>query len=203
MNLRSLRERKLLSQERLAEMSGLSLRTIQRVEAGHRVSYASLRSLAVTLEIDVDSLERELYAMNKATQDDFVEAPRWVRLLDDTRWFGGPGASRRDAHLIEAVCIAGAIIVFASSLLIASDVRANTLRACAFVALACGYLVSRYIRLGDRFRLWSGSAATAGSASAPSESQQLGRTARSRAAEYAYYIAVAILGTVLIVWLLL
>ena len=43
MSFRSWRERKHLSQERVAEMSGLSLRTIQRLDAGHRVSYASLR----------------------------------------------------------------------------------------------------------------------------------------------------------------
>ncbi|MEL7373342.1 MAG: transcriptional regulator, partial [Pseudomonadota bacterium] len=30
----------------MAKQSGLSLRTIQRVEAGHRISYASLRALA-------------------------------------------------------------------------------------------------------------------------------------------------------------
>ena len=56
MSFRSLRERKLLSQEQLAEKSGLSLRTIQRVEAGHRVRYASLRALAATFEMDVDLL---------------------------------------------------------------------------------------------------------------------------------------------------
>jgi transcriptional regulator with XRE-family HTH domain len=118
MNLRALREQKLLSQERLAEMSGLSLRTIQRVEAGHRVSYASLRALAATLEIDVDSLERELYAVNKPT-DNFVEIPRWLRLLDGKRWFGGPGLSRRDVHVIEALCVACAVIVFSASFLLA------------------------------------------------------------------------------------
>jgi hypothetical protein len=37
MSFRDLGERRLLSQERLAELSGLSLRTIQHVEAGHRV----------------------------------------------------------------------------------------------------------------------------------------------------------------------
>ena len=94
MSFRAWRERKLLSQERVAEMSGLSLRTVQRLEAGHRVSYASLRALAVTFQIDVDLLERELYAVNKPA-DDFVEIPRWVRIMDDTRWFGSPGPTRR------------------------------------------------------------------------------------------------------------
>ena len=68
MTFRSLRERKLLSQEKLAEMSGLSLRTIQRAEAGYRVSYASLRALAVTFEMDVDLLERELYLQSVGTR---------------------------------------------------------------------------------------------------------------------------------------
>ena len=52
------------------------------MEAGHRVSYASLRALAATFEMDADLLERELYAMNNKSTDDFVEAPRWVRLLN-------------------------------------------------------------------------------------------------------------------------
>jgi transcriptional regulator with XRE-family HTH domain len=101
MNLRFLREKKLLSQERLSEMSGLSLRTIQRLEAGHRVSYASLRALAASLEMDVDLLERELYAMNRST-DDFVEIPRWARRLNSGLWYEGPGPSRRQAVLLEA-----------------------------------------------------------------------------------------------------
>jgi transcriptional regulator with XRE-family HTH domain len=54
----------LLSQERVAEMSGLSLRTVQRLEAGHRVSYASLRALAVAVKTDADVLEWEFYAVN-------------------------------------------------------------------------------------------------------------------------------------------
>lgn len=82
MTFRSLRERRLLSQEKVAEMSGLSLRTIQRAEAGHRVSYASLRALAMIFEMDVDLLERELYAVNPSAED-FVEIPRWVRLFRD------------------------------------------------------------------------------------------------------------------------
>src|SRR3984893_64347 len=127
MNLRFLRERRPLSREQISEMSGLSLRTVQRLEAGHRVSYASLRALAANLEIDVDSLERELYAVNKST-DDFVEIPRWLRLLDGKRWFGGPGLSRRDVHVIEALCVACAVIVFSASFLLAPHVT-NVLRA--------------------------------------------------------------------------
>jgi transcriptional regulator with XRE-family HTH domain len=101
MSFRSLRESRLFSQELLAEKSGLSLRTIQRVEAGHRVSYASLRALAATFEMDVDLLERELYAMKQST-DDFVEVPRWARLWINVHWYGGPRPSRRQALMAEA-----------------------------------------------------------------------------------------------------
>jgi transcriptional regulator with XRE-family HTH domain len=57
MPFRSWREQKLLSQERVAETSGLSLRAVQRLKAGCRVGYASLGALAVALKIDVESLE--------------------------------------------------------------------------------------------------------------------------------------------------
>jgi transcriptional regulator with XRE-family HTH domain len=58
MSFKSIRDQRHLSQEKIADMSGLSLRTIQRLEAGHRVSYASLRALAVPLAMDVDLLEQ-------------------------------------------------------------------------------------------------------------------------------------------------
>jgi transcriptional regulator with XRE-family HTH domain len=192
MNLKILREQKFLSQERLAEMSGLSLRTVQRLEAGHRVSYASLRALAVTLEINVDSLERELYAMNGST-DDFVEIPRWVRLLDGKRWFGGPGLSRADVHVIEAFCLACAVIVFAASFIVAANASAKVLRTCAFLGLVCAYLVSVNIRLGDTYKLWPG---TGGAASASR------RTWRTRTAEYACLFTLGVLGTVVVYRLL-
>lgn len=42
-----------LSQEKLAQMSGLNVRTIQRIESGHNVSIESLKCLASALEVDV------------------------------------------------------------------------------------------------------------------------------------------------------
>ncbi|PCJ43601.1 MAG: hypothetical protein COA71_01650 [SAR86 cluster bacterium] len=50
MYIKELRQKRHLSQEQLAEVSGLSLRTIQRVESGYRVSYASLRAFAAYLK---------------------------------------------------------------------------------------------------------------------------------------------------------
>jgi len=80
MYIRLLRQRKKISQERLADLCRVSLRTIQRVESGHRVSYATVRALATAFETDVDELERELYAM-ESTATEYREIPLWVRLL--------------------------------------------------------------------------------------------------------------------------
>jgi transcriptional regulator with XRE-family HTH domain len=194
MSFRSWRERKLLSQERVAEMSGLSLRTVQRLEAGHRVSYATLRALAAAFAVDVDSLERELYAMNKPAGD-FVEIPRWVRLLNDRLWFAGPRLSRRDVYWIEALCMSCAVAVFAMSFLAASEATTKAVRTGAVIALACGYLVSLFVRVHDRYRLWLGSESAA-SASQP-------RTWRNVAAEYAFFLAAGVLGVVMMGWLVL
>lgn len=177
----------ILSQERVAEMSGLSLRTVQRLEAGHRVSYASLRALATAFKTDVDLLERELYAVTQST-DEFVEIPRWVRLLHDKLWFGGPRLSRRDFLRIEVLSLVFALIAFGVSFLVPDKARASAVRISALAPVVGSYLVAVSIRMYDRYRLWPGSE------NAPPETP---RTWRSITAEYAFFIAVGILGTVI------
>jgi len=54
--VQTLREAKNLTQSELAVMSGLSLRTIQRIEAGSIPKGFTLRSLAETLEIEPENL---------------------------------------------------------------------------------------------------------------------------------------------------
>jgi uncharacterized membrane protein YhaH (DUF805 family)/DNA-binding XRE family transcriptional regulator len=54
--LRQLRTARQWSQEQLAELSGLNLRTIQRLEGGAKVSTESLRALAAVFEVPADSL---------------------------------------------------------------------------------------------------------------------------------------------------
>jgi hypothetical protein len=53
------RERRAWSQEHLAEVTGLGLRTIQRIEKTGAASYESARSLAAVLDIDVAKLRIE------------------------------------------------------------------------------------------------------------------------------------------------
>lgn len=54
--LRELRTARQWSQEQLADLSGLNLRTIQRLESGSKISTESLRSLAAVFEVPADSL---------------------------------------------------------------------------------------------------------------------------------------------------
>lgn len=193
MTFRSLRERNLLSQEKLAELSGLSLRTIQRLEAGHRVSYASLRALSTTLKMDVDQLERELYAVNKST-DEFVEIPRWVRLWINAAWYGGPHPSRRQAHILEALCIVGGVVVLAASFLVTSGFMTTVSRVTGSFALVCGYFMSVSIRVVDTYKLWSAREIS------PWEWRPV-RTVRSTVFDYSFVLVVLISFFAVVFWL--
>jgi len=159
MLIRKRREVRGLSQEQLAEATRLSLRTIQRVEAGHRVSYSSLRALAATFDVNVDLLERELYAMN-TSKDEFIEKPLWTRLvlgLPSLRRLG-----RSDLLRHEAVLVAYALFAFATSFIVPRVTFAfwnvttvDAMHFSAFSALFCAYIVSITPRLRDKFNTWA------------------------------------------------
>lgn len=54
--LREMRIARQWSQEQLARLSGLNLRTIQRLESGAKISIESLRALAAVFEVSAESL---------------------------------------------------------------------------------------------------------------------------------------------------
>lgn len=56
MLVRKLRLQRGWSQEQVAEMSGLSVRTIQRIERGQSVGLESLKSLAAVFEVELSQL---------------------------------------------------------------------------------------------------------------------------------------------------
>jgi len=70
MNLKNLRVEKGWSQEQLAEISGISARTIQRLEKGEKPGMETLKALAAGFEMSIFELQRatmdkeELAAMN-------------------------------------------------------------------------------------------------------------------------------------------
>ncbi len=159
MLIRKLREDRGISQEQLAEAAQLSLRTIQRVEAGHRVSYASLRTLAATFDLNVDLLERELYAMN-TTKDEYIERPRWVRLILGLPSLGRLGRSDLIRH--ETWLVIYAFLAYASSFIVPRVEFAfwglttvDALYFSAFSALFVAYVASITHRLRDKFNSWT------------------------------------------------
>lgn len=65
MILKELRISRHFSQEQLAQMSGLNVRTIQRIESGHNASVESLKCLAAALDVDVPTLNQEKFMIDK------------------------------------------------------------------------------------------------------------------------------------------
>ncbi|MCG8416222.1 MAG: helix-turn-helix transcriptional regulator [Pseudomonadales bacterium] len=157
--IKILRAQNKISQEDLAESAGLSLRTIQRAEAGYRVSYRSLRALAKALHVDVDELEWELYAMNKQS-DEFIEAPLWIRLFLQKSW---TNLNRGIAQKLEILGICLFVVLWIAYLLPLFDdvIVGNRNTSLDFYVLAIGvealfwaYVMCLYIRLGDKYASW-------------------------------------------------
>ncbi len=67
MIVRKLRLERGWSQEQLAEASGLSVRTIQRIERGQAPGLESLKALAAVFEVDVSDLQAEPENMTKTS----------------------------------------------------------------------------------------------------------------------------------------
>jgi transcriptional regulator with XRE-family HTH domain len=78
MILKQLRIGRHLSQEQLAQMSGLNVRTIQRIESGHNASLESLKCLASALEVDIETLNQETFTMDKDTAG-WQKLPFWLK----------------------------------------------------------------------------------------------------------------------------
>jgi len=66
MIVKKLRLQRSWSQEQLAEYSGLSIRTIQRIEKGKPAQMESFQSIAAVFEVNVDDLQPEI-AMKQDT----------------------------------------------------------------------------------------------------------------------------------------
>ncbi len=153
MFIKNLRQKKHLSQESLAQMSHLSLRTIQRVESGHRVSYASLRALATVLELNVDELEQELYSMDKVIKE-YQDYPFWLRFYLGSGWFS---ASRKEFKKTEIFFLIMGIILgcvwLVTSLM---DIAIYRIAMLGCLSSFFGaYNISISIRVGDKYQVWS------------------------------------------------
>lgn len=81
MILKKLRISRHLSQEQLAQLSGLNVRTIQRIESGQAASLESQKCLAAALDIDIDTLNQETFMIDKNSEN-WKSLPVFVKI-----WF--------------------------------------------------------------------------------------------------------------------
>ncbi len=83
MVIRNLRTKRGWSQEQLAEVSGVSTRTIQRIENGGKASLESLKCLAAVFETPIPDLQKddEMTHSNETLTDDDRAALKYARNL--------------------------------------------------------------------------------------------------------------------------
>ena len=146
MILKQLRIGRHLSQEQLAQMSGLNVRTIQRVESGHNASVETLKCLASALEVDIETLNQEAYTMDKDTAG-WQNLPFWLKC-----WFFLNFLSVRTRRTV------------ARRIYILSHLFGFTFCALGFVyeaslaggliLLANAYLFALLIWQGDKYGIW-------------------------------------------------
>jgi len=75
--VRTERERRAWSQEHLAEVTGLSLRTIQRVETSGSASFETVKAIAALFESDIASLRPQVAAPVVTAPAARTPGPRW------------------------------------------------------------------------------------------------------------------------------
>jgi len=72
-DIKKLRIERHWSQEQLAEMSGLSIRTIQRIESGENAGLESLKSLAAVFEIEIVDSKKEEEINQIHKEEEYVQ----------------------------------------------------------------------------------------------------------------------------------
>jgi transcriptional regulator with XRE-family HTH domain len=146
MILKKLRNKKNWSQEQLAEIAGLSVRTIQRIEAGGKASLESLTALASVLEVDTSTLEQEVTVIDKTTED-WEKVPLWLRayFIGSTRL----KIPERQLNLrTEQFCVLLGVV-----LILVSPFNEQAFES-SFVLFTTAYIVSLFTRAGDKYSIW-------------------------------------------------
>ncbi len=146
MILKQLRLSRLLSQEQLAQMSGLSVRTIQRIESGHTPSLESLKCLASVLEIEVSTLTQEKFIMNKP-QNSVQQLPLGLKWLFAVNFFS-MRPNRDSAIRVELISH-----LFGFCFCILGLVNEPSLVG-GIILLSNAYLFRLHIWLGDKYGAW-------------------------------------------------
>ncbi len=141
MIVKKLRQRKHWSQEHLAELTGLSTRTIQRIETGCQASLESLKALAAVFEVEIAQLTEEITVIDRKTEQ-WKALPYWKRV---NIW----GIKSRSQMLkIEYTMAAGGLVLFVAGIFI------DKLSDFSAVLMISAYLQSLTIRDLDKREIW-------------------------------------------------
>jgi transcriptional regulator with XRE-family HTH domain len=146
MILKQLRLTRLLSQEQLAQMSGLSVRTIQRIESGHVPSVESLKCLASVLEVDVSTLTQENFTVDKPKETP-RQLPIGLKWLFAIKFFNMRPA-RDSAIRVEVACHAFGFLFCVLGLVNEPSLVGG------IILLANAYLFRLHVWLGDKYGAW-------------------------------------------------
>ncbi|XPF95666.1 helix-turn-helix domain-containing protein [Colwellia sp. RE-S-Sl-9] len=137
MIVKKLRAQKNWSQEQLATFTGLSIRTIQRVESGQSASLETLKSLASVFEVDISKLTEEITMIDKKSEK-WKMQPWWFKCA----FFGIP--SRKTQLWLEFLALAiGIVLIFSEQ---------YTHISAAFILAS--YFTGWTIRYGDKKQVW-------------------------------------------------
>ena len=107
MIVRKLRLQRGWSQEQLATLTGLSVRTIQRIEQGQQPGLESLKALAAVFELDVTQLQESEMKGNEGEDRGRVQVARdereAMKFVEGLRGFYG--------HLMSYVLVIGGLFI--------------------------------------------------------------------------------------------
>lgn len=146
MILKQLRLSRHLSQEQLATMSGLNVRTIQRIESGHKASVESLKCLAAVLEVDVPTLNQEKFMIDKRS-DNWQQLPvliKWCFALNFLQLRPARQTGRRIALMSHVAGFAFCLLGLVNRAALEGGL----------IMLANAYLFMLLNWQGDKYGLW-------------------------------------------------
>lgn len=137
MIVKKLRDKNNWSQDQLATMCGLSIRTIQRVESGQSASLETIKSLASVFEINISTLTEEITVIDKKLEK-WKNQPWWFKVS-----FLGIRSRRVQIGFEKGLLVLGVASLFV-----------ETVSQAAPILLLGAYFTCLAIRHGDNNQLW-------------------------------------------------
>lgn len=136
-------------------MSGLNVRTIQRIESGHHASVESLKCLAAALEVDISTLKQEKFVVDKHS-DNWTRLPFWLKCCFALDVLVSQPSRRTARRILLTLHVSGFLFCLLG-------LKSEAALAGGLLLLLNAYLVNLIVWKGDQFGIWydSADAATA------------------------------------------